>query len=54
MSDSWDCSGFPVLPAERVEVLAVRPWDVVVRVPVLVHAQVPVHVLLDDRFKFVQ
>ncbi len=46
--------GVPILPAERVVVLPVRPRDVVVRVPGLVHAQVPVQVLLDDRFKFVQ
>ena len=39
--------GVPVLAAERVIVLAVRPRDVVVRVPVLTHGQVSVDVLLD-------
>ena len=46
--------GIPVLAAERVEVLAVRPRDVVVRVPVLAHRQVAVDVLLDDGLKLVQ
>jgi len=46
--------GIPVLAAERVEVLAVGPRDVVVRVPVLAHGQVAVDVLLDHRLEFVQ
>ena len=47
-------SGLPVLAAQRVVVLAVRPRDVVVRVPVLAHRQVPVDVLLDDWLQLVQ
>ena len=47
-------SGLPVLAAERVIVLAVRPRDVVVRIPVLAHRQVPVEVLLDNRLEFAQ
>jgi hypothetical protein len=46
--------GAPLLAAEGVEVLAVGPRDVVVRIPVLAHGQVPVDVLLDDRFQFAQ
>src|SRR5581483_2319162 len=46
--------GIPVLAAEGVEVLAVRPRDVVVRLPVLVHGQMPVEVLLDDGLEFVK
>ena len=46
--------GVPVLAAEGVVVLAVGPRDVVVRVPVLAHRQVPVDVLLDHWLELVQ
>ncbi|SHS65569.1 Uncharacterised protein [Mycobacteroides abscessus subsp. abscessus] len=43
----------PVLPAQGLVVLAVRPGDVVVRVPLFEYAEVAMSVLLDHGFELV-
>ena len=46
--------GIPVLAAEGVIVLAVRPRNVVMGIPVLAHRQVAIDVLFDDGLEFAQ
>jgi hypothetical protein len=46
--------GIPVLAVERVVVLPLRPGNVVVRVPVFGHAEVPVKTGLDDGLELLQ
>ncbi|SHU08701.1 Uncharacterised protein [Mycobacteroides abscessus subsp. abscessus] len=44
----------PVLPAQGLVVLALRPRDVIVRVPVLGDTEVAVDILLDHGLQLVQ